>query len=140
MISHAPAALPLTARVGRWSLFAWLASGLGLEAFHLFKTPFFLNDPLRREFWVLAHAHGGLLAAVSLVVFLVADRLALEPSRARTLDRLIATGTLLVPLGFLLGGLWHSEADPGPLVALTPLGALGWLGGLFVIARARLRG
>ena len=42
--------LPRAATVGRWSLLAWLSSGLALEALHLWKAPFFLEDPLRREF------------------------------------------------------------------------------------------
>jgi|CXWL01.1.fsa_nt_gi hypothetical protein len=131
-------ALPLAAKVGRWSLLAWLSSGLALEGLHLWKAPFFLEDALRREFFVLAHAHGGLLAALTLVVFVLSARLELDERRARTIDRLVSAGAVLVPLGFLLGGLWHTEADPGLLVALAPIGALCWMSGLFLVARARL--
>jgi hypothetical protein len=31
---------------------------------------------------------------------------------------------LLLPLGFLLGGLWHFKDDPGIGIFLVPVGAL----------------
>jgi hypothetical protein len=36
----------------------------------------------------------------------------------------LIAGSLLMPLGFLLGGLVHYEGDPGIGIVLAPVGAL----------------
>ena len=47
-------------------------------------------------------------------------------ARARASGALIA-GSVLMPVGFLLGGLHHYEGDPGFGIFLAPLGALALL-------------
>ncbi|HKQ61064.1 MAG TPA: hypothetical protein VJS92_07220 [Candidatus Polarisedimenticolaceae bacterium] len=123
-------------RVGAWGLFVWLLGGVLLEALHGFKLAAYLEDPLRREMWTLAHAHGTLLSLTCLVLAWAGPLAALAPRRARACDRLLAAGAVLLPLGFLLGGIVHSEADPGPGILLVPVGGLLAAAGLALVAVA----
>lgn len=130
------------ATVGFGGLLFWLVGGGVLEGLQGFKTPLYLQDPIRREMWTLAHAHGTMFSLACLVLSLwVArsdgSRPAIEPAgvasggdrerlpaRARLADRLFAAGAALLPLGFLLGGIAHYESDPGLGILLVPLGGL----------------
>lgn len=110
----------------------WLASGTLLEALHAFKVRPYVEDALRRELWTLAHAHGALLALAWFAIgSIVHARLGGNRLVARA-DRLFGMGAILVPLGFLLGGAWHPESDPGPGVLLTPVGAACCVSGLIL--------
>ncbi len=115
---------PWCRRVGAWGLFLWLLSGLTLEGLHGFKLAAYLEDALRREMWTLAHAHGTLLSLACLVLAWAGPLASLPLQRARASDRLFAAGAVLLPLGFLLGGISHSEADPGLGILLVPIGGL----------------
>jgi hypothetical protein len=120
---------PIDARVvkslsiqGWWSLAVWLSFGLFLEGLIGFRTPVYLQDEMRRELFRLAHAHGTVFSVVMLVaVAFVERRLAGPPTLAL---RLLQLGSLIMPLGFLLGGIWHTETDPNIAVFLSPAGAL----------------
>lgn len=109
-------------RTGIWLLAFSLPLGLSLEALHAWKVPVYLGSALRRELWTLAHAHGNLLGILCVVLALLAPRLfADERARGRT-ERLLAVGAVLMPVGFLLGGVMNSEGDPSFAIALVPLG------------------
>jgi len=43
-------------------------------------------------------------------------------------------GTILMPVGFLLGGIWHYESDPGTLIFFAPVGGLMIILGVLAIA------
>lgn len=121
-----------TLRTG-WSLLAVsLPFGVVLEALHAFKAQAYLGSETRRELWRLAHAHGTLLGVVCLVFTALAERHVPEASR-RSIGRQIAWGAVLMPLGFLLGGVLNSEGDPSPGIVLVPVGA-----SLLLLALARL--
>lgn len=120
--------------VGLWGLAFWLLGGLALETLHGFKATLYLEDPVRRELWTLAHAHGTLMSAVCLLLALLAPRLALAPARARRADRLFAGAAVLLPAGFLLGGIGHSESDPSLAILLVPAGALAAAAALVLLA------
>ena len=126
--------------LGLPGLFFWLLAGLGLETLHAFKQPAYLLDPVRRLMWTLAHAHGTLLSALALLIALVVlPRAIHSPRLRRAADRLFAAGAVLLPVGFLLGGAWHPEGDPGPGIFLVPAGgiACGLALGLACIACLR---
>ena len=53
-------------RYGFTALLVFVAGGLSLEFLHLIKAPWYLESHLRRELWVLGHAHGALLALFNL--------------------------------------------------------------------------
>ena len=111
-------------RFGWTALLAWMCGGLLLELFHGFKLGGYLLDPLRRELWTLAHFHGALLSVVNLSYVRWAEAPGLSAARRMRASRALIAGSVLLPLGFLLGGLFHYEGDPGIGIFVAPLGAL----------------
>jgi hypothetical protein len=103
----------------------WVGFGLVLDTLLGTKQLFYLTDPVRREMWRLAHAHGVLLSAV----FVLVARLHGFGGRISP-ERLMSLGFLLMPSGFFLGGLTPVETDPGAGVWLVPVGGLVYLLGL----------
>lgn len=122
-------------RYGTSALLLFLLGGLSLEFLHLIKAPWYLDHHLRRELWVLGHAHGALLALLNLAWVVVLPRL---PAAARGAWAL-RWGAALVPAGFLLGGLGNSESDPSLAIIATPVGAALLVFALFDAARAAWR-
>jgi hypothetical protein len=114
-------------RFGWTALLVWMSGGLLLELFHGFKLGSYLLDPLRRELWTLAHFHGALLSVVNLVYLRWAEAPGLSASARERASRALIAGSVLMPVGFLLGGLFHYEGDPGLGIFLAPLGALALL-------------
>lgn len=110
----------------------WMTFGMLLEGLIGFKTPLYLQDPLRRELFRLAHAHGTLLSLLLLGVALTCDRFELESSRVVTI--ILRIGVVLMPLGFLLGGVWHYESDPGVGIWLVPVAAVMVVFGIVSVA------
>jgi hypothetical protein len=127
-------------RFGWWSLFTFLTLGVVLETLHGFKIGWYLNvdQEMRRLMFTLAHAHGTLLGLVN-----VAAGLTLRAVNGFTLTRgaslALIWGALLLPVGFLLGGLVLHDGDPGLGVILVPIGALFLLYGAWSAARAMSR-
>lgn len=103
-------------------LFVALAFGIALEVLHGFKTAAYLMDPVRKEFWSLAHFHGVGLALLNLVYSSWAGRTGLGVRNRGVLLSLMA-GSVLLPVGFLLGGVGHYGSDPGLGIFLAPAGA-----------------
>lgn len=109
-------------RQGWTSLAAWIAFGILIEGFIGFRIPALLDDPVRRDLFRLAHAHGTLL---NLVLIAAAICARLELIRLGPIASLgLRSAVVLLPLGFLLGGLWHFKDDPGLGIFLVPAGAL----------------
>ncbi|MFO0974375.1 MAG: hypothetical protein U1A27_13185 [Phycisphaerae bacterium] len=98
----------------------WMAVGLLLEGLLGYKSPTYVADTQRRELFRLAHAHGALLNLL-LVGAGLCGRYAKLPRAAGLSLRI---GAILMPVGFLLAGVWHSEGDPGVAILLVPAGAL----------------
>lgn len=124
-------------RASLWSLAGFLAMGMVLEAMIGLRLGALVDDPLRREFLRLGHAHGGLLALVNVGLGWALERLATPPGWATRIRLAAWSGALLVGLGFVGGGLWHGPTDPGPPVLLVPAGALMLVASL--VATAMLR-
>ncbi|MCA8952775.1 MAG: hypothetical protein KDE27_24910 [Planctomycetes bacterium] len=113
------------ALVTGWLLLAVsLPLGLTLEALHALKVQVYLGSELRRELWTLAHAHGNLLGILCLVFAALGPRVSADPARRRRLANLLALGAMLMPVGFLLGGILNSEGDPSLGILLVPVGGL----------------
>lgn len=120
-------------RRGWLCLLVFLAAGLALESLHGLKVAAYLDldQAVRRHMWTLAHAHGALLGLVHLGLAATARS---NPTLATCRNGHVASvsldlASLLLPLGFFLGGLWHYAGDPGLGVLLVPVG-----GALLVIA------
>lgn len=124
-------------RVGWHGLLIFGALGTLLEILHAWKNPSYLGvgNEMRRLMWTLAHAHG---IGLSLLQIAYAATLAvmfreLTPRLARA-SRLFDVSTLLMPLGFFLGGAVPYQSDPGIGIILVPLGALLFLAATFFTA------
>ncbi len=106
-----------------WAAVAfWMTFGLLLEGLLGYKIPAYLDDAERREMMRLAHTHGTLLGIVLVAAALCGERLAVAPARA--IRFALRLGSLLMPVGFLLAGIWHPEGDPGAAIWLVPPSAL----------------
>jgi len=123
---RAPTAAQLRRRhlsMGWLSLLCFALLGIALEALHAWKVDAYLHPAheTRRLLLRLAHAHGLGLAMLHIAYAFTASSLREAPKFAGP----CLTGALFaMPLGFLLGGIWHSGGDPGAGIALVPLGAL----------------
>ncbi len=130
--STAEIAAQKSLRYGFTALLLFVVGGLTLEFLHLIKAPWYLESHLRRELWVLAHAHGALLALFNLIYAALLPRIVSAASAGTWLR----WGAALVPAGFFLGGIGNSEGDPSLLIVLTPIGALAVLIALALCAKA----
>jgi hypothetical protein len=112
--------------VGWTALLLFLSLGTLLEVFHGYKVGLYLDPEhrLRRELWRLAHAHGTLLGLIQ-IGFAATLPLGRWPAgRLKLASFFLIDATVLIPLGFFLGGLWPSEGDPWLGVLLVPVGAV----------------
>jgi hypothetical protein len=113
--------------LGWCGLLIFLSLGGFLETLHGFKIGFYL-DPghkLRRELWTLAHAHGTLLALVQIAFAVSLTHFGRwSEARLKLTSFFLLDALALIPAGFFLGGVSHSESDPSPGVLLVPVGAL----------------
>lgn len=92
-----------------------MAFGTLIESFLGFRAEA-LRDELRREMWSLAHFHGAMLGLINIVYARYAQQ--------SLASSFLIAGSLLMPFGFLTGGMWHPEGDPGIGIVLVPIGAL----------------
>jgi hypothetical protein len=123
-------------RLGWWWLFVFAGLGLILETLHGFKIGAYLNvsNETRRLMWRLAHAHGTLLGAVNILYGLTL-RGENPPARdPRTISQCLIGASVLLPLGFFLGGVEFYQGDPGLGILVVPVGAVLLLAALFLIA------
>lgn len=114
------------------SLAFWMAAGLLLEGLLAYRSPAYLLDPMRRELFRLAHAHGTALNLVMLVAGLYLSRGLISPPNIAL--GMLRLGVIAMPVGFLLGGIWHTETDPGFGVLLAPVGGLMIIFGVIAAA------
>ncbi len=128
-------------RFGWWSLLAFLTLGVVLEGLHGFKVGFYLDvdNEVRRLTWTLAHAHGALLGLVHIGL---AATLHLARPRGWAVilgARALTIASVLLPLGFFLGGIGTAGGDPGIGIVFVPVGALALFLGVLLVS-VSLRG
>ncbi|HEV8542602.1 MAG TPA: hypothetical protein VGR78_09435 [Verrucomicrobiae bacterium] len=114
-------------RFGWWSLLLFLTFGIVLEALHGFKVGSYLrvSNETRRLMWTLSHAHGTLLALVNLAFVPVLRIFRTWPAPGKDFVSASLLGaSVLMPVGFFLGGLFIYAGDPGLGILLVPLGGL----------------
>ena len=109
-------------RQGWISLAGWIVFGLLIEGLIGFRSPVLLDDSIRRDMFRLAHAHGTLLNLVLIAAAICARLDLIRLGRVTALG--LRAAVVLLPGGFLLGGIWHFKDDPGVAIFLVPVGAL----------------
>ena len=127
-------------RFGWWTLLVFAALGLVLESLQGFKVAAYLDvsNETRRTMWRLAHTHGTLLGAIN-ILFALTVRSSPPSAVAPWISMTLIAATLLLPLGFLLGGIGFYAGDPGIGVLAVPVGGVLLLLALFGIT-SRSRG
>ncbi len=126
-------------QIGWWSLLCFLSLGLLLELLHGFKVSWYLEPEFttRRLMWTLGHAHGTLLSLVHLGFAATIHILPVHTQRARRFaSPCLTAASIFLPMGFLLGGVFIYEGDPGWGILLVPVGALLLLISVFRTALA----
>jgi len=125
-------------RFGWWSLLVFLTLGIALETLHGFKVRWYLDvsNETRRLMLTLAHAHGSLLSLVHVLFGLALSRFARPGGGWQSASPCLTGATVLLPAGFLIGGVYAGPGDPGPGILLVPLGALLLLAAVVLAARA----
>jgi len=122
---------------GWWSLLCWLSLGIALEALHGFKVGWYLdvvNDGRRLQL-TLAHTHGTLLSVLNILLAMSLKDLSSNASVAKA-SKCLKWAAILMPLGFLGGGIWALGADPGFAIVMVPIGGLLMFAGVLFAARA----
>ena len=119
---------PLVVRhlvVGWTLLLVYVVLGSVLEALHGFKVGWYVDaaSTTRRLMWTLAHAHGVLLGLVNIAFAATAFILPRTTGRAAQTSFVLVAASILLPAGFLLGGIGIHGGDPGLGILLTPVGA-----------------
>jgi hypothetical protein len=112
------------------TLFMFL--GMTLEAMHALKLGWYLDlaNETRRLLLRLAHAHGVLLGVVNICFALSIPHRAIRSEPLEVwISRCVLLGSVLLPAGFLLGGVVVFGGDPNPSILLSPVGALLLFGG-----------
>lgn len=123
--------------VGWGGLFLFIVLGSALDLLLAYKVSVYVraDREMFRLMWRLAHGHGTLLSLVHLGFCVTLRALSdrnLSQS-AKLISGCLSAATLLIPLGFFLGGVGTTDGDPGELVFLVPAGsvlllaAIGWL-------------
>ncbi len=122
-------------RIGWWQLAAFLCLGMLLEAMHGFKIGSYLESPIRRHQWTLAHAHGTLLALLHLLFACgLLHNCFRRVSSVVVSSKLLTIASILLPFGFFLGGIGATEADPGIGIWLVPIGGITLLIAVVLLA------
>ncbi len=125
-------------KFGWWSLFAFVCLGILLETFLAYRTEWYTNsgdNETHRLMLKLGHAHGTFLSLVNIAFAVTLSRINLIENIRRLSSRCLIAATLLIPGGFILGGVVTHGPEPGLGIILLPIGALFLLFALFLLAR-----
>ncbi len=117
------------------TLLVFLTLGLVLETLHGLKVDWYLSTSVvtRRQMWTLAHAHGALLGLINIAfAAYVPWHLENRGPLHRWSSPTLILATILLPGGFLLGGIDVHAGDPGIGIFLVPVGGLSLLVAIYL--------
>lgn len=140
MSSSEPNLARFQLRVGWWAVLIFLSFGIVLEGLQGLKLGYYVDlaNTTRRHMWTLAHAHGTLLGVLN-IVFALSLRAGWAEDDASGWQRRasisLVLATILLPAGFLLGGVRIYAGDPGLGIVLVPIGGLALLYAVWLTAR-----
>ncbi len=132
-------------RFGWFGLLVFVTLGTLLESMFAFKVGLYLDvgNETRRLVWTLAHAHGiGLSLVHVLFGATVSSMFDSVTAPLRLASICLVWASVMIPLGFILGGFITYGGDPGVGIFLVPIGATALWIGVFLVARGvhRARG
>ncbi len=112
-------------------LVIFVTMGLLLEALHGFKIGWYLDvgNEARRLMLRLGHAHGTLLGLLNIAFAVSIPHLQTwRVERAMFASGTLKIASVLIPGGFIAGGFFIYDGDPGLGIFLLPFGAVAlWL-------------
>ncbi|MEX1231555.1 MAG: hypothetical protein WEB58_15005 [Planctomycetaceae bacterium] len=114
-------------RWGWWLLTSFLSLGIVLEGLHAFKIGMYLDvsNETRRLMWTLAHAHGTLFGLLHIAFAATLAATVTQTNRSHAIaSKCLTAASLLLPLGFLLGGAYTYSGDPGYGIVFVPVGGV----------------
>lgn len=124
-------------RYGWLMLLVFLTLGIVLEGLHGFKSQWYLSvaNETRRLMLTLGHAHGTLFGLINLgfAATCAAGYFGANRPRARLAGGLLKISSILMPAGFILGGIRIYGGDPGLGIILVPVGAILMLAAVAII-------
>ena len=122
---------------GWWALALFTTFGLVLEAGHGLKLGWYLDvtNATRRLSFTLGHAHGTLLGLVNVAFALSLRHTKMSAVSAARASFALRLATVLMPLGFILGGVSFYAGDPGLAIVLVPPAALLLVYAVVLVAR-----
>lgn len=122
---------------GWWAIAVFTTFGLVLETAHGLKLGWYLDlsNATRRLMFTLGHAHGTLLGFVNIAFALSLERAKLSATTAARASFALRAATILMPLGFILGGGVVYAGDPGLAIVLVPPAAVLLIYALVLVAR-----
>jgi hypothetical protein len=122
---------------GWWLVAVFTAFGLLLEAAHGLKLGFYLDvgSATRRLSFTLGHAHGTLLGFANVAFALSIEKAKMSGLARARVSFLLRSASVLMPLGFILGGLSTYAGDPGFGIVLVPPAGVALVIALVFLAR-----
>jgi hypothetical protein len=125
---------------GWWLLFFFVCLGLSLESLHGFKISWYLDasNETRRFLFTLGHAHGALLAIINILFALSIEKFRNLENHIKVISPCLLLSSILLPSGFLLGGLAINGGDPGVGIILAIIGAITFVITIGLIAMSTI--
>ena len=112
--------------------------GTTLEALHGFKIGWYLDvgHETRRLMFTLAHAHGALIGLIHIAFAATLTTLSeCSQHRLSLISRALMIASVLMPGGFIAGGLIVHGGDPGIGIVLVPIGAIALIVSFVLIVK-----
>lgn len=113
--------------------------GVSLLRFIAARTPGYMDNPVRQDFFRAGHAHAGVLVILALVGLLYLDRAALGEGAQALVRLCLVAPPILMPLGFFLSVASPTAERPNRLLWLTGAGAVALAVGAVTLGVGLLR-
>jgi hypothetical protein len=113
--------------------------GYALLRFLTRRDPGYLENPLRRAFFVAGHAHAGILIILSLISLQLVDQADLSDGWKTLVRNTIPSAAVLMSAGFFLSVASPKATQPNRLIGLVYVGASSLLVGSVTLGIGLIR-